>query len=182
MGGGGSAGRGGRVRRGVEGGVDFEQPPRFYGAEAVDIGRTIGVQVSLLQLPIHDMGVGPPDQVLLLAKRIITLLAAGERVYIHCTGGHGRTGLVAAVVIGFLYGLDAAMAMRVVQWAHDCRRDVTYPLSPQTINQRNQVHRILEHRHVVQPTDVLPTFLSADVGEGPKRWAHASSGPLEHLV
>lgn len=149
----------------------------YYQQHAYAIGRTAGVEVNFVQLPVHDMGIGPPEQVLYLCHYLVSLLAAGERIYIHCAGGHGRSGVVASVLVGILYGLDAAAAMRVVQWAHDCREDVTYPLSPQTINQRNQVHRIIEFRHIMRPP---ARFAFVAPSEQVHRWA-GSTGLVESI-
>ncbi len=63
----------------------------------------------------------------------------GERLYIHCWGGHGRTGTLVAVLLGRLYGLPYTNALRYTQAFHDAR---VYPQgvrSPQTPVQRAQV-------------------------------------------
>lgn len=39
----------------------------------------------------------------------------GERLYIHCWGGHGRTGTLVAVMLGRLYGLPYTTALRYTQ-------------------------------------------------------------------
>ena len=40
---------------------------------------------------------------------------AGDKLYLHCWGGRGRTGLVAACLLGALYAeIDAASALRLV--------------------------------------------------------------------
>ena len=63
----------------------------------------------------------------------------GEKLYIHCWGGHGRTGTLVAVLLGRLYNLPYTTALRYTQAFHDAR---VYPQgvrSPQTPVQRAQV-------------------------------------------
>ena len=51
-------------------------------------------------------------------------VGSGPCVYLHCRAGHGRTGLVAAVVLGFAYpAMPVGRVMDFVQQAHDSRRD-----------------------------------------------------------
>eukprot|EP01062_Namystynia_karyoxenos_P059571 TRINITY_DN51005_c0_g1_i1.p1 TRINITY_DN51005_c0_g1~~TRINITY_DN51005_c0_g1_i1.p1 ORF type:complete len:253 (+),score=63.51 TRINITY_DN51005_c0_g1_i1:66-761(+) len=77
------------------------------------------------------------------------LAAAGSgAVYVHCFGGHGRAGIVAACILGLAYGLPAAAALDLTQEAHDEREDPAWPLdapqrSPQTEPQRQQVAELL---------------------------------------
>ena len=70
-------------------------------------------------------------------------------VYVHCFGGHGRAGIVAACMLGLAYGLSPAEALARTQRAHDERADPAWPLadkqlSPQTEVQREQVVQALE--------------------------------------
>ena len=40
---------------------------------------------------------------------------AGERLYIHCWGGHGRTGTLVATMLARLYSLSCSSALRYTQ-------------------------------------------------------------------
>ncbi len=42
-------------------------------------------------------------------------MLAGERLYIHCWGGHGRTGTLVATMLGRLYSLSCSNALRYTQ-------------------------------------------------------------------
>ena len=73
--------------------------------------------------------------------------AAGA-CYVHCFGGHGRAGVVAACLLGLLFGLGGAEAMDCTQARHDARDDPAWPCdtrqpSPQTAVQRAQVDELL---------------------------------------
>ncbi len=45
----------------------------------------------------------------------------GERLYVHCWGGHGRTGTLISTMLGRLYNLPYTTAMRYCQAFHDSR-------------------------------------------------------------
>jgi hypothetical protein len=66
-------------------------------------------------------------------------------MYIHCWGGHGRTGTVVSIMLGLLYGLPPLDAMRWVQFCHDLRVAPMGVPSPQTEPQRLQVIRVLNN-------------------------------------
>lgn len=48
-------------------------------------------------------------------------LSAGEGVYLHCWGGRGRAGTMAACVLISLYGLSSQQALKHIQAAYDTR-------------------------------------------------------------
>lgn len=70
-------------------------------------------------------------------------LDKGEKLYVHCWGGHGRSGSVGSIVIGLLYNLRPSEAMDRIQYTHDLRNCSLGVPSPQTTEQRLQVARVL---------------------------------------
>ncbi len=67
-------------------------------------------------------------------------------VYIHCYGGHGRTGVVIALLLGIIYNLSSQDALDFTQSLHNCRHKKYKGIkrnSPQTKVQFDQVKRIL---------------------------------------
>ena len=48
----------------------------------------------------------------------------GEVLYVHCWGGHGRAGTVAACLMAILDGLDPREALANTQKYHDTRLEV----------------------------------------------------------
>jgi hypothetical protein len=60
-------------------------------------------------------------------------------LYVHCWGGHGRTGTLLAVMLSWLYGLPYAATLKHVQACHDSRIFPQAVRSPQTPVQRAQV-------------------------------------------
>lgn len=61
-----------------------------------------GFRGEIMYYPITDYSILPTDVLMALAAKIILRLENGERVGVFCMGGHGRTGYVAATVLGML--------------------------------------------------------------------------------
>jgi len=101
-------------------------------------------QLKFLHTGIVDCGTTTDATVLDLSLDIIWHMMAGECVYLHCWGGHGRTGTVVAVTLGLMYGLSNAEALVRTQLYHDLRICSLNVPSPQTPQQRRQVERILD--------------------------------------
>ena len=101
-----------------------------------------GEEASFVHFGIVDRSVAASLEaldaaVLDLAKRVL----GGERLYIHCWGGRGRTGLVAACLLGALYPelLDADEALARVQAYYQLREEGGKGTSPETEEQSQQV-------------------------------------------
>ena len=47
-------------------------------------------------------------------------------MYIHCRGGHGRTGTICALLLARAYGLSASEALTRYQWYHDTRKQPVF--------------------------------------------------------
>ncbi len=91
-----------------------------YGVpNLLDEYRAAGLEV--MHRAVKDQGVPTPEQ----AEQVLEFLgkkaAAGKKVLIHCVGGLGRTGLIAALYLRRYAGLDAAEAMRRVRAARSPR-------------------------------------------------------------
>ncbi|GBG28478.1 Hypothetical Protein FCC1311_047012 [Hondaea fermentalgiana] len=101
--------------------------------------------LRLFKLPIVDLQCTSDANVLALAVDLVQLIASGghEVVYMHCWGGHGRTGTLVAVMLSLYYGIDAEEALLRTQLYHDIRRTKLEVRSPQTKEQCAQVRRIL---------------------------------------
>ncbi|MEW5309729.1 MAG: hypothetical protein WDW38_001591 [Sanguina aurantia] len=100
-------------------------------------------KIDFLHLPIIDGNVTTDSALNRLAEDVMERVVRGEKLYIHCWGGHGRTGTLVAVMLGRLYGLPYTTALRYTQAFHDAR---VYPQgvrSPQTPVQRAQVRPLL---------------------------------------
>jgi len=88
---------------------------RFHVPNLLDLTRTHGMESAWA--PIRDGGVPKAmDSFRELISRIVAGATAGRTVVIHCRGGLGRTGLVAASFLVAL-GRSPAEAMSIVRQA-----------------------------------------------------------------
>lgn len=117
--------------------------------------------------PIPDMKTIADNKIDELSDKLVALILAGKKVYLHCGGGHGRAGMVACVILHKLYpDLSETEIMDYVQFAHDQRtgsfdrikynrdiKDTTLAAcfvdgqvpSPQTSDQRELVSRVIQN-------------------------------------
>lgn len=72
--------------------------------------KDFGVQVERLNFPIPDFGAPAPGQMTQILNAIDQNLEKGKRVYIHCVGGIGRTGMTVACYL-IRHGLDGSEAL-----------------------------------------------------------------------
>lgn len=73
----------------------------------------LGFKGRIHAIPIPNGGILPIDVLERSVDEIINLIEAGEKVGMYCYGGHGRTGYMAAAVLGKMYpGLDPIAFLR----------------------------------------------------------------------
>eukprot|EP01138_Halocafeteria_seosinensis_P008085 gb/GECG01008261.1/.p1 GENE.gb/GECG01008261.1/~~gb/GECG01008261.1/.p1 ORF type:complete len:600 (+),score=78.17 gb/GECG01008261.1/:1-1800(+) len=86
-------------------------------------------------------------------KSAIKQMKPHEVFYVHCYGGHGRTGTIVSLLLVALFGIDGETAMQFVNHAHSFRvRYSEYP-SPESYEQVQQVLRLtprLQHLHLAK--------------------------------
>lgn len=56
--------------------------------------------------PIVDCGVTDDFKVLDLAYKLVKDISVGEIIYLHCWGGHGRTGTIVCIMLHLMYGVS----------------------------------------------------------------------------
>lgn len=101
-------------------------------------------QLSFIHFGIEDCSVGEDHAVTNFAVELAERLrSTNEIIYLHCWGGHGRTGTIVCLLLHLLYGLDDRSAFLRCQLVHDTRRIPIAVGSPQTQRQRDQVSRII---------------------------------------
>ena len=76
-----------------------------------------------------------------IPKLACTIREPGECVYVHCWGGHGRTGIVIATLLIVLYGVTPDEALHLTE-AYHSKREEARSHSPQTSFQFKQVKRV----------------------------------------
>lgn len=79
---------------------------------------------------------------------LITALSDGKKLYLHCKGGHGRSGIVVACLYAYIYTLKPDKALEYTLISHSKRRIMKNKWrsigSPQTSSQKNFVHKFFE--------------------------------------
>ena len=71
--------------------------------------------------PISDFGVREDDATLQTVAQIVKTVKEGKKIYIHCFGGHGRTGLIAIMVFIALYKVSWMEAKKAINLYHATR-------------------------------------------------------------
>jgi hypothetical protein len=79
---------------------------------------------------------------------ILKSLDTGEKIYIHCKGGHGRSGIVVACMLCYLYNLTPSEAIDETTIYHNRRKNMKEKWrrigSPQTRSQKHFVSKFFE--------------------------------------
>lgn len=107
---------------------------------------------TYIRYPIPDRRV--PTDWKSFARFIITLgdiiknLSTGEKVYVHCKGGHGRSGIVVACLLCYLYNMSSSDALSKTTNYHNRRKEMREKWrrigSPQTRSQKHFVAKFFE--------------------------------------
>jgi protein-tyrosine phosphatase len=121
--------------------------------------QTESETASFEHLPIVDLKTTEDYKVLALAKKLVKDYHSGARMYIHCWGGHGRTGTVVCLMLYLMYGISEEEIFAYCDKVHRQRtllaevyNNITgkyEPVSsPQKSEQFEQVRRIIaKHRN-----------------------------------
>ena len=84
-----------------------------------------------------------------------------EVVYVHCWGGHGRTGIIISLLLVALYQLESEQALHLTELYHSKRVKARLH-SPQTTVQFDQVRRLAERLRGMLQAPSLPPLPSDD--------------------
>jgi len=101
---------------------------------------------------IVDRKVTSDDRALRIALIIIQSIGLKQSVVLHCWGGKGRTGTIAAIVLGLLYQIDATTSLSIIKQLFNNRpnKGTKRPQMPQTKCQFDQVKRVLSNNTLYQ--------------------------------
>jgi protein tyrosine phosphatase len=101
--------------------------------------------VKFLHFPIKDLDIISDIDTLEAANSVVKALEDGEIIYLHCWGGHGRTGVIVCLVLHLLFNLSAQEAFTYCQYVHAMRVYELPVRSPQSYEQCEQVRRIISN-------------------------------------
>ena len=134
----------GRIRRFEAAGVDLmiDLTEDRDGLEQYDGLLT---SCARARYPIRDNDVPSVDQMARILDTIDEALAAGRTVYVHCWGGHGRTGTAVGCWL-VRHGTTADDAIEQIRgWRRGIPKYGLNPESPQTTAQHAFVHAWQPH-------------------------------------
>jgi hypothetical protein len=94
-----------------------------YPAEVAQyLGSTTGKPggaccVQFLHFPIRDFEVPDAHALSRLVDELKRRILEGETLFVHCRGGHGRTGTVVIPLLAALFNIPTAQAKEYVRWS-----------------------------------------------------------------
>lgn len=120
------------LRSGVTCFVDLrEQPNQGYDYFTDVLINYTATTLQYIQFPIK------PGRAPAKGSKFDTLIASilecytnREKIYVHCSGGHGRAGLVSAILIGKINGVKGPEAIHMVERFRDQRLDTSRNFIP----------------------------------------------------
>jgi len=104
--------------------------------------------IIIIKFPIIDMSICNDNKLMDFIEHLCYLLKSKKKIYIHCKGGHGRSGCIASCLYGLYYNIKASEALFKIHQAHSNRlimKDKWRKIgAPQTKSQIKQVFRIVD--------------------------------------
>ncbi|HEY2585457.1 MAG TPA: hypothetical protein VGI81_06830, partial [Tepidisphaeraceae bacterium] len=106
-----------------------------YRPAVTELAQARGVQVRFHRFPIPDLSIPSRQTMTEIQSALRQAVAAGELAYVHCWGGHGRTGTVAGcwLVAG---GASLTEALRLMRERRSHDAHLAGESAPQTDEQR----------------------------------------------
>jgi len=95
-------------------------------------------------LPIPDRKTTDDNLVIPFVQKLAKYIQDEKILYVHCWGGHGRTGTIVSILLHLLWKINPEESMAYCQKTHDLRKLPVTISSPETPDQREQVTRIIE--------------------------------------
>lgn len=113
--------------------------------------EALTMELQFVHFPVPRDGVPETQETEAFMVRVEDLLRAKRNVYVFSMNGHGRTGFIAALMLGRLYGIASLHALELAQRLHDCQWSMhSVPSnrstsSPKSAVQVSAVQRLLAH-------------------------------------
>ena len=110
-------------------------------------------------IPIPDRGVTDDKSLFDMVYHAYQAVKDGRTVYVHCQGGHGRSGVFACCFLQLYYKIDHKKALEKHKELHKTRKDNSNKPSPQGKRQHAQIARYQRPLTVIVSGD-RDSFLS----------------------
>lgn len=72
--------------------------------------------------------------------KYINEIEGNEKIYLHCRGGHGRSGTVAACILSFYLKIDSKESLEIINKCHKTRKDMSE--KSRSLNVPNKIKQI----------------------------------------
>jgi hypothetical protein len=120
-----------------------ELPP--YLSILLEEAAVDNISIDYRRFSIQDLNLPTRPQMVELLNAIDATLAAGHRIYLHCWGGIGRTGVTVGCWL-VRHGLNGDEALlRLNELYRTARQSSLYPHSPETDAQVEFIHNWTEN-------------------------------------
>jgi hypothetical protein len=134
-------------------GVDFYVSLNTKEENLLSYRSFIG-DADYIELPTIDRDIAPDAKVIELVDMIYDAIINMRLVYVGCLGGHGRSGVIAALVSQKYFLWDASRSIKHVQCMHLTRKYNRHKPTPQGKQQYAQIRR---YHTIRKPLKVLIT-------------------------
>ena len=108
-----------------------------YDGIFLQMGKTLGLDLTFQRFPIKDMDVPTPGDMNRILNEIDASLSADRPAYVHCWGGKGRRGVVVGCYL-VRQGLSGHEALEKIKDLRRYEAQGNLP-SPQTASQREMI-------------------------------------------
>ena len=125
---------------------DEEEKFTPYREDLKKIAKEMSVkEITFIKFPIKDRGVAKDENLLIFVEQIIKLISSGSVIYLHCHGGHGRTGTVVSILLSKIYNLKPSEAIKLNDYYHSFRVNKGRARNTSLVKiQRAQVLRLMK--------------------------------------
>lgn len=97
--------------------------PKYTSYTEIITSKLKKSNITFFHFPIIDQQPASESNLITIVSTIISLLAEKHKVFIHCAGGHGRTGMVVACLLQCLYKqMNLYNSLYWTQYLHNLRR------------------------------------------------------------
>jgi hypothetical protein len=135
--------------------IDLTRPDELapYARILTEQAKAYDVEVSHQRFPIGDFGLPTPEQMNVILDTIDASLQAGQKIYLHCWGGIGRTGTTVGCYL-VRQGMSGGAALtQLATWWKSVPKSRYHLHSPETVEQMNFVRHWAANDHKLSKGD-----------------------------
>ena len=108
---------------------------------------------EFIKCPMPDRGIGRDSEMYKAVSVAFNRVNKGKIVYVHCWGGHGRSGVFSSCFLMLYYGWDSEKAIDRNHLLHATRKYHPKKPTPQGVRQYSQIRRYRPPIHVIVSGD-----------------------------